>query len=587
MKKRVLLVLLLILALVLCACDGQAATPIDPSANDPVTQTPEQTPPVDPTPNDPPAKDPEPQVIGNPAISSFLDTLNAVLAENGHPITLTMADSTATTHKGDLKILYTGDGDDLYTKHLIVTFYQGEDALGASTEDFLYIRTQEDPSQEAKDVARILFQTALPLYDSILNEKYVQAFVDFSPEPNGGKVTYNRYGAAASVVVDENTHGIYTDIQHDVRGLGISRHDCAAEVGSYVQFMIVRNGSPSSNATMQPITLEALVKCLEQYGEVQGLDDRYTAAVGIDREFVEFGVFNSEIGSRNFFVTYRKADEGVDYLTTTTYGKENEQFDQWNQEVCAAVMALCGTEFTQEQLQKMTQLLDPIYLSEKKTFQSESGAEKFDLYTVVGLTTIEIFMELGANPLTEEELAEINTWFAWDGGPEGYPAGNSFLTCIYTNPSELNLFEVFGGQGGTDNQNGQISDAERNALAKVQEHYASGYEVQKFKRSSMDKLLKQYTGCKLKDHQWRDMDTFFVYLDNYDAYYTVYGGTNKSSYTMVDGWKNPDGTLSLVYKNDRTVYETGYEYCIVTLKPAESSSGFHGYWFVSNLPYIA
>ena len=405
--------------------------PILPSENDPV-----EPPAKDPESTE---KDPEPEVSSNPDIDLLLETINKALAEAGHPLTIAVFNRETLHLNGELWCQYTGDGTDPYLRHVKVEIHHTNPVLNPESNLVFDCSAYDNPSPEARDAVRIIYQAALPLYDSVLNEKYAQAFVHI---PDG-------------IVVNENRQNIY----------GVT----------------------------------ASMEYIEEW------------------DFSRISVVHKVHGMHLYHWQDLEKDEHCVYY----------------------------------QIRR---------LNEPLVYQQET--------------------------LTEEELAEINTWFAWDGGPEGYPAGNSFLTCIYTRPSELNLFEVFGGQGGTDNQNGQISDAERNALANVQEHYASGYEVQKFKRSSMDKLLKQYTGCKLKDHQWRDMDTFFVYLDNYDAYYTVYGGTNKSSYTMVDGCKNPDGTLSLVYKNDRTVYETGYEYCVVTLKPAESGSGFHGYWFVSNLPHI-
>ena len=302
-------------------------------------------------------------------------------------------------------------------------------------------------------------------------------------------------------------------------------------------------------------------------------------------------ISHSKYGQIDVGFNSRMDNEAI-RVTTVEYNTEGSgKRLNWYLDVCSRMLAFCGDQFDAGKQKEIIAAVRKLSDGEALEFESESRSMRVQADRYERHYLFVIRMEVGQDRLSEEDLAKINTWFAWDGTMDSYPAGNSFLTCIYQQPSEMNMFEVFGGQGGMDNENGQIPDTERKALidAEDRETYKSGYaigcEVEKFKRASMDKLLKQHTGFGLKEQQWSDMEAF-TYLEDYDAYYTIYGGINKTDYAVVDGWYNADGTLSLVYKNDNTKYTTGYEHCVVTLRPAESGEGFHGYWFVSNLPYI-
>ena len=190
--------------------------------------------------------------------------------------------------------------------------------------------------------------------------------------------------------------------------------------------------------------------------------------------------------------------------------------------------------------------------------------------------------EDGSTPIPEKELETYNRWFAWDPEAETYPISNNFLACVYSEPAELDLHAVFG-HGCGDRQNGQISDAERQALAAFRLMYAE-YEVYKANGSQMDDILKTYTGIGLQETNGKGLDGF-VYLEEYDTYYTG-GNLNWDSYSFIEGYRYEDGTVKLLYENEGLYLTSGCGYCVVTLRPVESGEGFHGYWFVSNLPHI-
>ena len=200
---------------------------------------------------------------------------------------------------------------------------------------------------------------------------------------------------------------------------------------------------------------------------------------------------------------------------------------------------------------------------------------------VVPSSTPALSIPDGVVTLTAEELEAIGEWFAWDMDMAHYPISNSFLTCYYGSLEELSLAEVFG-PGCGDNQHGQISDGERKALIERNEFFAEGYDVNRINRDSMDRILRHNTGYGFDDRQWSDLEAF-TYLEEYDAYYIVYGGTNWWYYRVIEGYRCLDGSLVLVCEKPNPWMESSYS--VLTLRPAENGEGFHGYWFASNLPY--
>ena len=177
--------------------------------------------PILPSENDaikPPVEDTELQVSSNPAIQNLLDTLNAVLAENGHPITLAMKDPTAATHQGELRITYNGDGANPYAD-LCVDFHQFSDTLGQTYEDSFDCSVKNDPLLKARDAARIIYQTAITLYDSVLNQHYARAFVSLADGMELDESRDSIYGISVRMMYDSINDVTDIRTRHEIRGL--------------------------------------------------------------------------------------------------------------------------------------------------------------------------------------------------------------------------------------------------------------------------------------------------------------------------------------------------------------------------------
>ena len=544
--------------------------------------------PQPPVKNRVPLEVPALQVSANPAIQKLVNALNAALAENGHPIVLTIEDPEALIHEGELKLIYNGQGTNPYAD-LRVSFYQYTQELGKEYGEDFSCNAVNGPTPDARDAARIIFQTAIPLYDSVLHEKYAEAYMTLADGIQMDERRTNIYGVKAGMIYDVLNEYAEIRTSHEIRGLRLWHEEKLPEDGGSVSYSLRR--LIALRPVMPGVRRQDMLDMLSEKYSIEGPLNVEPDTEDWIGEYSNAIISHSKYGQINVGFNSRM-DNAAIRVTTVSCNTEGsgKKFD-WYLDVCSRMLAFCGDQFDIGKQKEIIAAVRKLADGEELEFESESRSMRAQAYRYEHSYTFTIRMEVGQDRLSEEDLAKINTWFAWDGTMDSYPVGNSFLTCIYQQPSEMNMFEVFGGQGGMDNENGQISETERKALinaedrAAYKDSYAAGYEVQKFKAASMDKLLKQHTGFGLKDQPWNDMEAF-TYLQDYDAYYCLYGGTNKGGYTMIEGWYNEDGTLSLVYQKDSAVYETGYDHCVVTLRPAESGEGFHGYWFVSNLPYI-
>jgi len=165
--------------------------------------------------------------------------------------------------------------------------------------------------------------------------------------------------------------------------------------------------------------------------------------------------------------------------------------------------------------------------------------------------------------LTEEELQWFNEQFF---NTEGDVKRNDFLNCTYTNARSINIYEVFY------NLSEEISPEERKALRGSEIDF--GVDYQKLTAPYMDGILQEYMNISFEEIDKAGLD-YYLYLEEFDAYYGSHGDTNYSRVEVKSGVKDEDGNVKLQYL--RT--EDGIEY-IVTLNAYEN-----GYYFVSNVEF--
>ena len=176
-----------------------------------------------------------------------------------------------------------------------------------------------------------------------------------------------------------------------------------------------------------------------------------------------------------------------------------------------------------------------------------------------------------AAPLTEEELAYFNGDSFFNG--DYLNIRNQFLSSIYDEPADIDLFELFYcGSGSVET----ITEDELKAVMKINGFTGNIDDLpcgcDKISRSVIDKVLTDFMGITLADTNKIGLD-HFVYLSQYDAYYHFHGDTNyrgKINFSKGDR----EGDIVRLFYNDEFICD-GYK--VLTLQERNST-----YLFVSN-----
>ncbi|MBR2045511.1 MAG: hypothetical protein IJ958_05180, partial [Agathobacter sp.] len=189
---------------------------------------------------------------------------------------------------------------------------------------------------------------------------------------------------------------------------------------------------------------------------------------------------------------------------------------------------------------------------------AESGDEKLKTY---------LETQMG-EALSEEEIQWFETEFF---NTEENRMPNMFLTSDYDRPENINLNHLFycgaDGFGG-----GEISEEEKDLL--YQRYTVPQLDFTRTTTDEMNVLLQKYMNISLEEANQLWLE-YMYYLPEYNAYYKVVGDTKYSKYDIMAGWKNPDGTISLVYTDKLTSIVCYFE---VTLQKDGNS-----YYFLSNI----
>lgn len=164
--------------------------------------------------------------------------------------------------------------------------------------------------------------------------------------------------------------------------------------------------------------------------------------------------------------------------------------------------------------------------------------------------------------MTQEELDEF-TEYARRMDVYG------FLMSEYTNPSEVNLEEVFYSGAGFDET---MSDEEIDAYLAACNQEELYTDCVKIDRSYAKKLVEEKLGLDLEDF---DADKIGIYIPEYDAYYHECGDTNYFHFTCVGGYVNGN-----IYTLEFTTNE-GSEYTYIHVQTVLEKTE-NGYRFISN-----
>ena len=183
---------------------------------------------------------------------------------------------------------------------------------------------------------------------------------------------------------------------------------------------------------------------------------------------------------------------------------------------------------------------------------------------------------LSSRPLTGEELSFFNTQFfnsqtTNESGGVQATLHNQFLTCLYADPQDINLFDLF--YNGVDTWEAP-SQAELEQLGVLAMDGSQICPTYKLTTEAMDAFLLENTGLTLAQTNKVDLDAF-DYLPGYDAYYLTKGDTNYRSVTFTSGER--EGSYIRLYWKDY-FYGSETNECVTLLDRGEGQ-----YWFVSHL----
>ena len=175
-------------------------------------------------------------------------------------------------------------------------------------------------------------------------------------------------------------------------------------------------------------------------------------------------------------------------------------------------------------------------------------------------------------PLTGEELAFFNEQFFNHAYNTGINMHNQFLCCLYEQPEDIDLFELFYNGTGDDRTAPEGVDQE--ALNAALEMDRQPCPATLLTTAQMDALLTANTGLTLEETNKVGF-YHFQYLADFDLYYHFHGDTNyRGNVTISAGTRN--GNLVSLYYED-SFFGDGWK--CVTLEEMEDGS----WQFRSNL----
>lgn len=177
----------------------------------------------------------------------------------------------------------------------------------------------------------------------------------------------------------------------------------------------------------------------------------------------------------------------------------------------------------------------------------------------------------GAQPLTGDELRYFNEDF-FNGNYMNIR--NQFLSSLYENPKDIDLFQLFyNGDGSDCTQPPEgINSQELSAALGLDSADCPTFMLT---TAQMDEVLSRYTGLTLEETEQVNL-SHFQYDQTYDLYYHTHGDTNYRSWVNLSAGTREGDQISLYYQDDFN----GDGWKCLTLQDMGDGS----YQFRSNVP---
>lgn len=173
--------------------------------------------------------------------------------------------------------------------------------------------------------------------------------------------------------------------------------------------------------------------------------------------------------------------------------------------------------------------------------------------------------QMASGTLSEKEITVFNTEF-FNGDITNM--NNMLLSSEYSQPDEINLFELFyNGVGGAF---GEVSEDELSMLTELCSD-APYLDIIKITANEMDAFLQEKMGISLAETKKTGLDSFY-YLEQYDSYYLIRVDSNFDWCMVTSGTWESNNKLILKYEKE---YEGGQ--WVVILQKTDD-----GYLFISN-----
>lgn len=155
--------------------------------------------------------------------------------------------------------------------------------------------------------------------------------------------------------------------------------------------------------------------------------------------------------------------------------------------------------------------------------------------------------QMASGTLSEKEITVFNTEF-FNGDITNM--NNMLLSSEYSQPDEINLFELFyNGVGGAF---GEVSEDELSMLTELCSD-APYLDIIKITANEMDAFLQEKMGISLAETKKTGLDSFY-YLEQYDSYYLIMGDSNFDWCMVTSGTWESNNKLILKYEKE---YEGG------------------------------
>lgn len=171
-------------------------------------------------------------------------------------------------------------------------------------------------------------------------------------------------------------------------------------------------------------------------------------------------------------------------------------------------------------------------------------------------------------PLTGDELAFFNEQFFNTVDGDGLNMHNQFLCCLYEQPEDIDLFELFYNGAGDDRTAPEGVDREAVNAALDMENQVCPATL--LTTAQMDAVLAANTGLTLEDMNQVGFD-HFRYLPDFDLYYHFHGDTNYRGNVMISTGTRSGNEVSLYYEDG--FYGDGWK-CVTLEETADGSWQF-------------